>query len=421
LANDMDLQKTPVPDGVTGEETKAAYQEEEEEISILDLLLILAARKGLVIGLTLLGGIMAAVIAFLIPPTYTATAVIMPPQQQSSSAAALLGQLGGVAGLASQSLGIKSPADLYIGLLSSRTIADELIKQFGLQNVYRTKDLTDTRKKLASRTSFSSAKSSLIQISVEEQDRKRAADLANAYVDRLQEQNSRLAVTEASQRRLFFERQLEAEKNNLAEAEAAFKKMQEQKGIFQVSSQVEAVIRSMVQMHAEVAAREVILQRLKAGATTQNPEVQRQEIELKALRTQLQELESSRAKRSQGDPLMSATMVPEAGLEYTRRLREVKYRETLYELLARQYEAARIDEAKESPVIQIVDPAIPPDRKSGPKRLVYAIMGLFTGGILGIIAALFLNTIQHSEQNSKVESLMQLLWLRRKKGDFNAA
>jgi tyrosine-protein kinase Etk/Wzc len=413
LANDIDSKQTPVADPATGDQVQALY-EEEDGISILDLLLILAARKRLILGLALLGSIIAAVIAFLTPVTYTATAVIMPPQQQSSSAAALLGQLGGVAGLASQSLGIKNPSDLYIGLLSSRTIADELIKQFGLQRVYKTKDLTDTRKKLASRTSFNSAKSSLIQISVEEHDPKRAADLANAYVDRLQEQNSRLAVTEASQRRLFFERQVEVEKNNLAEAEAAFKKMQEQKGIFQVSSQVEAVIRSMVQMHAEVAAREVILQRLKAGATTQNPEVQRQEIELKALRNQLQELESSRAKRSQGDPLLSATMVPEAGLEYTRRLREVKYRETLYELLARQYEVARIDEAKESPVIQIIDPAIPPDRKSGPKRSIYIIVGFIVSGMLGILAALFLDTIQYPLHTRKVETLMQLLWLRRK-------
>ena len=389
---------------------QASY-EEEEGISILDLLLILAARKRLILGLVLLGGIIAAVIAFLTPPTYTATAVIMPPQQQSSTAAALLGQLGGVAGLASQSLGIKNPADPYVGILSSRTVADELIAQFGLQDVYKTKNLTDTRKKLASRTSFNSAKYSLIQISVEDRDPKRAADLANAYVDRLQEQNSRLAVTEASQRRLFFERQLEAEKNNLAEAEAAFKKMQEQKGIFQVSSQVEAVIRSMAQMRAEVAAREVNLQRLKAGATTQNPEVLRQEIELKALRSQLQELEASSAKRSQGDPLMPTTMVPEAGLEYTRRLREVKYRETLYELLAKQYEAARIDEAKEAPVIQVVDRAIPPDRKSRHHLESTLALGLLLGGTIGITSAFISYAAQNPACSTNIAALKKSLWI----------
>jgi tyrosine-protein kinase Etk/Wzc len=325
-----------------------------------------------------------------------------------------LQQLGGVASLAGQSLGIKNPADPYVGILSSRTVADELIGQFGLQNIYQKKNLTDTRKKLASMTRFNSAKFSLIQISVEDQSPKRAADLANAYVDRLQEQNSRLAVTEASQRRLFFERQVEAEKDHLAEAEAAFRKMQEQKGIFQVSSQVEAVIRSMAQMRAELAAREVNLQRLKAGATTENPEVLRQEIELKALRNQLQELEASSAKKSPGDPLMPTTTVPEAGLEYTRRLREVKYRESLFELLAKQYEAARIDEAKEAPIIQVVDRAIPPDKKTAPLRSVYLIAGVLLSGALGIFAALFGHAVRDPIRAEKVAALKESLRVHRK-------
>jgi tyrosine-protein kinase Etk/Wzc len=415
LANDIDSKQTPVADGATSEARQAAYQEGEDGVNILDLLLIITARKRLVLGLTLLGGIIAAVIAFVVPPTYTATAVIMPPQQQSSSAAALLGQLGGIAGLASQSLGIKNPSDPYVGILNSQTVADELIKQFKLRDVYKKENLTDTRKKLASRTSFNAAKYSLIQISVEDRDPKRAADIANAYVDRLQEQNSRLAVTEASQRRLFFERQVEVEKNNLAEAEAAFKKMQEQKGIFQVSSQVEAVIRSMAQLRAEVATREVNLQRLKAGATTQNPEVLRQEIELKEMRAQLQEMEASSTKRSHGDPLMPTTMVPEAGLEYTRRLREVKYRETLYELLAKQYEAARIDEAKESPMIQIVDRALTPDKRSAPKRSIYIILGLILGAILGVMAASLCYAARGPQNARKIAALKESLAISRKK------
>jgi len=144
----------------------------------------------------------------------------------------------------------------------------------------------------------------------------------------------------------------------------------------------------MAQMRAEVAAREVNLQRLKAGATMQNPEVLRQEIELKALRSQVQELETSSTKRSQGDPMMPTTLVPEAGLEYARRLREVKYRETLFELLAKQYEVARIDEAKEAPVIQVVDRAIPPDLKSAPSRRLFVVIGIVLGATFGTFLAL---------------------------------
>ncbi len=289
-----------------------------------------------------------------------------------------------------------------------------MIKKFKLQELYETDTLVETRKSLALNAGFDAKKFSLIKISVKDRDPKRAADMANAYVDLLQEQNSRLAVTEASQRRLFFEMQLEKEKNNLADAEVEFKKMQEQKGIFQVSSQVEAVITALVRMRAEVAAREVNLQRLKAGATAENPEVLRQEIELNALRKQLKELEASTANRSQGDPLMPTTMVPEAGLEYTRRLREVKYREALFEILAKQYEAARIDEAKEAPVIQVVDRATPPDKKSAPKRSIYVILGIVLGGVVGITVALLSHSLQNPQTAEKVLALKRSLWIRRK-------
>jgi uncharacterized protein involved in exopolysaccharide biosynthesis len=337
----------------------------------------------------------------------------MPPQQQPSSASALINQLGNVAGLASQSLGIKNLTDPYIGILNSRVIADKIIEQFRLKDIYKKKYLVDARKKLADRTNIIAIKSSLIQISVEDRNPQRAADLANAYVDLLQEQNKRLAVSEASQRRLFYENEVETEKEKLAQAESAFKKMQEQKGIFQVNSQVEAVIRSLAQMRAEFAAREVNLQRLKAGATKNNPEVLRQEIELKALRDQLSKLEASPSKRSFGDPLMPTTLVPEAGLEYTRRLREVKYRETLFELLAKQYEIARIDEAKEAPIIQQVDRAMAPDRKSAPFRTLYIAIGAFLGAFMGCGAAFFAHASENPEYKEKMNALRNLLWIRR--------
>jgi tyrosine-protein kinase Etk/Wzc len=356
---------------------------EKNDISLLDLIIFLLTKKRLIAGFMLIGCVVSVVAAFIVSPTYTATAVIMPPQQQSSTAAMMLGQLGGVASSAGQTLGLKNPLDPYVGILSGRTVADTLIKQFDLQKVYKTKTLVKTREKLAKRTTLNASKYALIQISVEDKDPKRAAEIANAYVKKLQEQNDRLAVTESSQRRLFFERQLEAEKNSLFSAEVDFKKMQEKKGVFQVNSQVEAVIRALAQMRAEVAAREVNLQRLKVGATAQNPEVLRQVSELKALWTQLQKYEAT--NKSQGDPLIPTAVIPEAGLEYVRRLREVKYHESLFELLAKQYELARVDEAKEAPIIQIVDYAIPPDEKSAPSRSLYILIGTFVGAFLGIM------------------------------------
>jgi len=164
-----------------------------------------------------------AVVAFLIPPMYTATASIMPPQQQQSTATALLGQLAPIAAVAGSNLGIRSPADLYVAILRSRTIADDLVTAFDLRRLYDKQTMADARKVLARRTSFSTGRDPLITISIEDRDPKRAAAMANAYVSELYKQNGRLALTESAQRRLFFERQMEGQKKALADAEAALK------------------------------------------------------------------------------------------------------------------------------------------------------------------------------------------------------
>ena len=407
MTHEVDPKHNPPPGQATGAFMPAA--EEAQGTSLLDLLIVLAERKRVILLSTLIFGIAATVIALVTPPTFTATAVIMPPQQQSSTAAALLGQLGGIAGMAGQSLGIKNPSDIYIGILSSRTVMDKLVTQHSLKDVYDVETLTDARRKLSKYSSFNAAKYSMIHISVEDRDPRRAADLANAYVKCLQEQNSRLAVSEAAQRRLFFERELDKEKALLVEAETAMQKMQEQKGLFQVSSQVSAVIQSMAQLRAEIVAREVALERLKAGATGQNPEVQGQKIEIEALRAQMKELEA-KSTRDGSNPFMPTSMVPAAALDYARRLREVRYHEALYELLARQYEVARIDEARESPVIQVVDQAVPPEKKSAPRRSYYLIIGLFLGAVVGMVLALGLQAAEDESVSRKIDAIRKSIF-----------
>ena len=407
MTHEVDPKHNPPPGQATGAFMPAA--EEAQGTSLLDLLIVLAERKLVILLSTLIFGVAATVIALVTPPMFTATAVILPPQQASSSAAALLGQLGGIAGVAGQSLGIKNPSDIYIGILSSRTVMDKLVRQHSLKDVYDVETLTDARRKLSKYSSFNAAKYSMIHISVEDRDPRRAADLANAYVECLQEQNSRLAVSEAAQRRLFFERELDKEKALLVEAETAMQKMQEQKGLFQVSSQVSAVIQSMAQLRAEIVAREVALERLKAGATGQNPEVQGQKIEIEALRAQMKELEA-KSTRDGSNPFMPTSMVPAAALDYARRLREVRYHEALYELLARQYEVARIDEARESPVIQVVDQAVPPEKKSAPRRSYYLIIGLFLGAVVGMVLALGLQAAEDESVSRKIDAIRKSIF-----------
>jgi uncharacterized protein involved in exopolysaccharide biosynthesis len=382
----MEPNLNPPPDAIPAQ--PETWAEGPPGPGLLDLLLAFAEQKWVILGITLAGGLVTAIIAFLLPPMYTATASIMPPQQQQSTASALLGQLGPLAAAAGSNLGLKTPADLYIGILGSRTIADHLVQAFNLRQLYDERTVSDARKVLAKRSSFSTGRDPLIKIAVEDRDPRRAAALANAYVDELYKQNSRLALTESAQRRLFFERQVEAQKKALADAEAGLRATQERTGVLQVNSQVESVILSMARLRAEIVSREVALSSLEKAATPQNPEVVRQQTEVAALREQLQKLEASGDPRRPGDPMILTSQVPKTGLEYVRALRELRYNETLFELLSKQYEAARIDEAKDAPVIQIVDSAVPPERRSWPKRALLISLGTFLSGLLACLIAL---------------------------------
>jgi tyrosine-protein kinase Etk/Wzc len=387
-------------------------REEEGKNGLLDLLLVLAARKWSILGVTLLGGTIAVIALLVRPPTYTATSVIIPPQQQQSSAAAILGQLGAAAAMSRTDL-LRTPADLYIGILKSRSIADNLVARFGLSRLYRARTLVDARKNLEDQVRFQTAKDGLIRIIVEDRDPKRAAVIANGYVDELQRLNSRLALTDSAQRRLFFERQMEAEKDELSRAETNLKTLQEKSGLLHVASQTEAMIRSIAQIEAEISGRRVILQRLKAGATEQNSEVVRMEAELKALAAELSRLEASGARSRPGNPVIPTSNIPAAGLEYLRRLRELKYHETLLELLGKQYEVAKIDEARQAPLIQVVDLAVPPDKRSGPSRKILVLLAVLSSALLGCSIAVAERSLADPVRTEKLRSLLRVLFTLR--------
>jgi uncharacterized protein involved in exopolysaccharide biosynthesis len=345
---------------------------------------VLGRRKGLLAGATLAAMAASAAVALLIPASYTAEAVILPPQSDQSSQLLMMGSPAGLAGLGGLGSGLaggllRNPAELYIGILKSRTIADALIARFRLQQVYGSKSLIGTRKALERHSSIETGKDLLIRIRIEDRDRTRAAQIANAYVDELHNRNSRLALTSAAQRRLFFEQQLAEERNSLADAEIAMKKMQQSSGLVFPSGQSEALMRSIASLRAEIAAREVQLQGMRMYATGDNPQVQVMETTLAGLHQQLQKLEAGSGE----ELVVPARKIPETELEYLRKMRDFKYQETLFELLAKQYESARIDEAREAPLVQVVDSAVAPDRKSWPPRTLFVLVG----GLLALIAA----------------------------------
>jgi tyrosine-protein kinase Etk/Wzc len=358
---------------------------ENDDFRHLRMLLVLLQDRQRIAIITLVSFLIGAVVAFSMKVTFTAIATILPPQAPQSTASALMGQLGSLAGLGAGGAGglLKNPADIYVAMLESRTIADHIINKFHLSSLWKQKKLEDTHKTLKAHTEFEAAKDGLIVITVKDPNPKLASDMANAFVDELYRMNSTLAVTEAGQRRLFFDQQHDEEKNALAAAENDLRATQEKTGLIELTGQSEMAIRTIAETAAELRSREVELEAMRSYATDQNPDLNRLQSQIDVLRQQLSTLENNQKGILPGDTQVPAGRVPKEGLEYIRKLREVKYHQTLYDLLSRQFEAARIDEAKSAPIIQVIDHAVPPDKKSGPPRMLI-VLGF---GVIGFCFA----------------------------------
>jgi tyrosine-protein kinase Etk/Wzc len=358
-------------------------------VGLITLLTNLIKRRfliGCITGLATIGGI---AISLLLPVRYTATTRILTPQQTQSSAAMMMSQLmsSNAASLVSASAGgfaLRNPNDLYIGLLQSRPIADAIVAQFALNDIYRAKSMSSTRKHLASYTSVTSEKSGFIEISVTDRDKTRAAQLANAYTDQLRVLTKGLAVTEASRRRLFYEGELKRAKEDLIAAAVNFQQIQQKRGLVQLDAQAKALIAGIAELHSQVATKEVQLHALRSYSTEKNPEVQLTEDQLSSLKEQVGHLENARHTPETVSG-MGLQDVAGAGSEYLRAEHELQYRQALLDLMTKQYEAARLDEAKDAAIIQIVETAVPPEEKSSPHRSQIVLVCLALGFVCGCL------------------------------------
>lgn len=389
---------------------KSDEQSQHDGISIIAILIVLAKRKKLVFGLPFASACVAAAVTMLLPNIYSASATLLPPQQAQSSAGAFLSQLGGAASLAGNLAGLKNPNDLYVGMLRSRTVADKLVAKFNLKSVYDTDSQEKVRKALAADTSIASGKDGLIVISVEGKDKKLVAPLANAYVEELAQLNKILAVTEAGRRRLFYERQLDTAKNQLAQAEQSLKAGLESGGVVSVDSDSRALLETIARIRAQVSAKEIQLGSLQAFVTQSNPEYRRVQEELTSLRAELSRLENGRTVKGDAD------QGKQTGLENVKILRDVKYYQMLYELLAKQYELARLDESKDSSIIQVLDHAVEPERKIKPGRtvivLVCAVLSFILACGIALVSELTKSMLQYPEQAAQWARLKSYLRFR---------
>ena len=340
-------------------------------MSMADAAAVLRKHWQLLLLVPLAAGMLAIGASALIPPTFTATTVFMPPQQNQSAAATAVASLGALSSLVGGVAGVRTPADQYIALMQSVTVSDRIIDQFKLMTVYGKELRVDTRTALAKRVRINiGKKDGLISVEVDDGSPQRAAEMANQYVAELQRMTANLAVTEAQQRRVFFESRLEESRTKLTQAQEAMQAAGFNQGA--LNAEPRSAAEGYARLLAQATATEVRLQVLRGSLAEDAPEVRQQRATLGALREQLKRSESTSQPASTGPG-------------YIGKYREFKYQETLFELFARQYELARVDESREGPLVQVVDVAQPPERKSAPRRT------LIVGG--GIVATALLMSI----------------------------
>jgi uncharacterized protein involved in exopolysaccharide biosynthesis len=354
----------------------------EEGPPVLELAILLARRKWWIARATAVATAAGVALGLLLPVRYTATATIMPPQQVPSTSIMLANDLAGRASGALLTAGggglsLRSPNEIYIGLLESRPIADAIIGQFHLMDAYHAHTMAAAEKRLKANAAIVSGRSSLISIAVTDRDKNRAADIANAYVSGLDNLTKDVAVSEAGRRVLFFEDQIKQARDNLVKAELTFQQVQQNKGVVQLDAQSKVIIGNLGELHAKVVAKQIELQTLESYSTEKNPDVQLAERELAAMEEAQERMkQGDRAASSQGFELGA---LPGAGSAYLIAEHELAFRQTIFDVLMKQYEAAKMDEARNATIVQVVQRATPPELKSQPPRakivLVFAFLG----------------------------------------------
>lgn len=373
---------------------------ENDEINLLEYLLVVARNWRLIGKVCAAAFVLSLLVSMMLPNIYVATARLMPPSEGKGGLAAMLGGMGDLAALAGISTGGGS-GDLYVGMLKSRTVADAIIDRFKLMEVYGHDYRVKMYEELNELVKISlGKKDGIISVSVEDEDAQRAAEIANAYVEELKKLNVQLNLSSAGRQRVFLENRLVVIKQDLVRAEEALRSFQKGSGAIKLDDQSKAIIETIAQLKGQIASKEVELGVARSFQTEHNPEVKVLREGIAGLKEQLRRLEESpEGKRVSGDIFISTSSVPDVGLQFARVMREFKVQETLYELLTKQHELAKIEEAKDTSTIQVLDSAMAPDKKSKPKRLLIVLAAT----VVSAIAALLWVFIREYSANMKSE------------------
>jgi tyrosine-protein kinase Etk/Wzc len=389
-----------VNDNQSAENSMPMGIQNDDEISLLDLLQTIVDNLRLLVLGPLAVGLTALGISFLIPPTYTAKTQFLPPQQQQSAAASMLASLGSLGGLAGAVGGIKNPADQYLAYMKSVTLQDSLIARFKLLERYEAKTKTEARLELRENVRAASGKDGLISVEVDDKDPKFASELANAHVEELGKLLGKLATTEAQQRRLFFEKQLNQSKDKLIQAEIALKATGVSSSV--LKSNPASAVAAVAGLQAAVTAQEVKLGAMRGYLAETAPDFKQAMKELVNLRAQL-------GKQEKATPSTGGDTTSQG--DYITKYREFKYHETLFELFSKQFELAKVDEAREGAVIQVLDVAQAPEKKSKPKMAIFAIIATLSSGLALLLFVFVRQALANAGQDA--ESAQKISQLRR--------
>jgi uncharacterized protein involved in exopolysaccharide biosynthesis len=365
-----------------------------EEMGLFDYWNIIANRKWQIVAISAAMVSAALVISLLLPKIYESTATLLPLLESNNSVG--LGALlaSGAAGSAAQTLGISlpgapaTPTDIFTAMLKSRVMADDVIHKFNLLDRYQKNTMQETRLALEGATRIVVSKEKVIKVTVEDKDPQLASDIANFYVSNLDRLNQTVSVSKARENRKFIEQRLTETQEALMKVENALKEFQTQNRTVAIEAQSKAMVEAAAMIQAQIMAQEVQLQVMGTYLASDHPEIGRIKSTLGELRRQLQIMESGKSRKEHlpGDTLRPAiTSVPGLALEYGRLTRDLKVQETLYVLLVSQYEQAKLAEARDTPTVQVLDPAIPAERKSRPKLSV----NLLIAGVLSLLIGIF--------------------------------
>jgi len=369
---------------------------DEVTLNVVDLVRRIETGKRLILLCSLGGLLLGLALALLTHPWYQAEAVFLPPETPD---------LGTLPTSPTSALFMKQdPTDVYLGLLASRSVADDVIDHVGLMKSLHAKLRTDARASLSRLSKFTVSKNQLISVQIKMTDPVLAAAVANAYLDALYRLNGQMVSSSSSHREAFFEEQLAAEKEILAKAETDLKTTEERIGIVSPEGEAQAGLFVTSQLQAQIGEAETRLAGLKAGATEQNPQVIEARSQLGELKGLLARVQASSTARRPGGGIASTRELPGLSLEYLRKQRELKLRESVYSGLTQQYERAKLAATDPGPQLKIVDRAIVAERKSGPPRTLYTAGGLVLGFLASIGYLLLSAPVRRLSQSYRATS-----------------